>query len=249
MRRIIRPSWFAAIILLALFATACASDEEIGSARVFKSAPWTGAEEYTYRITTRGVEGEGECKLITTPEAKPGRTRLERLCGRDTFRDDGIALVDSATLRPVSSSRTISDTAKGRATTHSVAYGEGEATFKTDDGSKVRTTMRDLPEPDRESPEPAWYDDEELFWLVRSVDLRSGYSGVFSYVINAGQPRVLNTRVEVIEAERLTVPAGTFETWKVRVQRGSSPKVIWVEQGGTHRVIQAQIEDARYEMK
>ncbi len=249
MKRVIRFALPVAFVVIALGGMACGADEEIGSQAVFKGAPWTGTEEYTYRITTDGVEGEGECKLITTPEAEPGRTRLERLCGREHFRDDGVALVETATLRPVSSSRTISDEQKQRSTTHSVAYGETQATFKTDDGTKVRTTTRDLPEPDKESPEPAWYDDEELFWLARSLDLRSGFTSAFSYVINAGQPRVLNTEVEVIEAERVTVPAGTFETWRIRVQRGSSQKVIWVEQGGAHRVIRAQIEDARYEMK
>jgi Protein of unknown function (DUF3108) len=249
LKRFFRPLLFASCVLMLATAIACGADEEIGSEAVFRAAPWTGPEEYSYRITTRGVEGEGECKLITTPESEPGRTRLERLCGRDQFRDDGVAVVLSDSLRPVSSSRTISDSEKQRSTTHSVAYGEIEAVFKTDDGTKVRTTTRELPEPDKQSPQPAWYDDEELFWLVRTLDLRAGYTSAFSYAINAGQPRILNTRVEVLEAEQVTVPAGTFETWRVRVQRGGSAKIIWVEQEGSRRVIRAQIEDARYEMK
>lgn len=66
-------------IPLALAAVSCGSELEIkGTTKVFEAAPWTGRESATYRVTDRGVKGEGTCELITEPG--PETTVLTRRC-------------------------------------------------------------------------------------------------------------------------------------------------------------------------
>ena len=236
-----------AVCAVALFA-ACGDEENARSTKVFEAPPWTGQETMTYRLSFRG-EDPGTCTLETKPEFEAGHTRLVRLCERGGYRDDGMAVVDSKTLQPVRSQRTLVDPEKNRRTVHSIEYGPEIITFATDVNGEVSDTTRELPKPDSENPNPGWYDDESLFWLVRGIPLRAGYDEQYTHVINAGAPRV-SKGVEVIvdPVETVKVPAGTYSAWKVRIRQDKRSYLIWVEEAAPHRMVRAQIEDATYEL-
>ncbi len=239
-----------AVIVLGATAAAAAACDNAGLpvTKVFEGAPWTGPETYTYRVTDRGVKGAGECRLTTTIDSGAGHSRLERNCQKDVYRDDAVVEVDAKTLAPFTSSRTYVDGKKNQSVTHTVVYNAETASFKTDDGSKQRETVRDLPRPTGGGAEPGWYDDDELLWLARGIRLATGYESAYSHVINAGQPRILTVRVKVEGAERVSVPAGEFEAWKVRFDREQSVYFVWVEVAAPHRVLRARIEDTVYEL-
>ena len=243
-----RVRWaFVPLVLLIAALMAC-SDDSIAISKIFVAPPWTGTEEYSYRVTDKGVDGEGRCRLVTTPESAPGQTKIERLCEKDEFRDDGTVIVDSRTLEPIESTRVNADTKKGKTSTFSVTYSGTVATFVADIDGKKRSTDRDLPEPDAESPDPGWYDDESLLWLARGLPLQGGFHGGYAHVINAGQPRILDVEVDVSGPETVTVPAGEFQAWRVRFRRESSIYDVWVETAAPHRVVKARIEDVTYEL-
>jgi hypothetical protein len=67
-------------------------------------------------------------------------------------------------------------------------------------------------------------------------------------VINANSPRVLNVDVRVEGTERVKTPLGTFETWKLRFQPDNDVFYLWIERDAPHRVIQAKIEDATFQI-
>jgi hypothetical protein len=46
----------------------------------------------------------------------------------------------------------------------------------------------------------------------------------------------------------VTVPAGSFETWRVSIQTASITQRIWVEVAAPHRMIKARIERDTYEL-
>jgi hypothetical protein len=246
-----RGNWAFAIALAGL-AGACllsaCSDEDITISKVFQQAPWTGPERYTYRVTSPGVDGEGRCTLVTSPEVAPGQTRLERLCTKDEFTDNGTLVAESATLRPISEVRVNSDSKKGRTSTWTIDYQGATATFKADVDGKVRSTDRDLPEPSSTSPDPGYYDDESLLWLARGIPLEDGYSAAYAHVINAGQPRILDVKVRVQGTESVKVPGGDFTAWKVRFERQSTIYYVWVDVAAPYRVVKARIEDYTYEL-
>lgn len=234
-----------ATVLCAGLLTACSGSEPEAS-RVFVAAPWTGDETLTYRVTDRGVEGEGQCTL-TTREAEPQGFELARTCTKAEFGDSGKAIVDER-LDPRSSERILTDAKKGKRVAHTVVYDTLTSHFTTDDGDEVRETDRTLPKATNSGPQPAWYDDESILWMVRGVELRDGYSAAYHHVINAGQPRILVVELAVSGRERVTVPAGSFDAWVIRVQRSNSSYIFWVDAGAAHVVLRARIEDVTYEL-
>jgi hypothetical protein len=232
-----------------LAVAACGGDDDGPSMKVFvPPPPWTGAETFTYDLEQEGVDNEAKCVLKTEPSTD-GQTVLSRSCEDNRgYTDDGTVLVESETLRPMESTRVYYDVEDNETTEHFVVYDGQEAKFETRSGDDSRTTTRDLPEPTEESPDPGWYDDESLLWLVRGIELREGYESHYTHVINAGQPRVLTAKVEVQELEEVEVPAGTFNAWLVRVSSGNVVYRVWVDQGAERWVVRAQVEGSTYEL-
>ena len=246
-KAITRQSGALLVVGAAVVAAACSGTGDASGDRIFETAPWTGEERFVYRVTDRGVDGEGRCEMLTFPDSAPGETRLEEHCAA-AYSDDSVVRVDTDDLDPRESVRTISRPEDGTRVTHSVTYEGTVATFVTDDGEKRRETQRDLPDPTEEHPDPGWYDDKSIFWLVRGLTLSEDYEGTYLHVINVGQPRVLPVDVSVEDRETVETPVGTFETWRVRLERDNTTYLLWVGEDGEKPVVKARIESVNYEL-
>ncbi|MDB4949629.1 MAG: hypothetical protein JWM27_2278 [Gemmatimonadetes bacterium] len=69
--------------------------------------------------------------------------------------------------------------------------------------------------------------------VVMTADLAQGRRITlpsFSATTNA----VANVTAEVVGSESVTVPAGTFDTWKVQVTGGETPYTLWVRKDAPH---------------
>lgn len=238
---------------LALLAASCGGQSERTLTKVFVAPPWTEDESAEYRLLAERDEEYGKCILEVEVEAEPGRTRLNLLCDDEPgpHRDDGTVLVDSETLEPISSSRVRVDTEENdRFSVNSEYNPPDEVRFESNDNGTVRSTTRELPEPTDESPDPGYYDDVSLLWLVRGIDLREGYEASFQNIAaNTGQTFPVDLVVE--EQETVTVPAGEFVTWKVRISTASVVQFAWVDVEAPHRLIKAEIrgvQDVTYEL-
>lgn len=243
--------WKVLAISSAIFAVvlvACGSSETTPpSPPIFKSPPWLGEESYTYNLKRRGEQSAGTCTLTTGPAAG-GQLTLSRLCGKDQFRDDGTVTVDAKTLIPSRSVRVFVDSKLNKRSTYTNDFEASRVTFRADRDGSANQTTRSLPAPDQKVPQPAWYDDEEVLWLVRGINLASGVKADYTLVINAGQPSIHTVNLRVESAEQVKVPAGEFQAWKVRLSRAGNVNYVWVEAGGAQRVVKAQIEDITYEL-
>lgn len=240
----------AAVAAFTVLAAACGGQgSTTGTAPVVEAPPpWSGAESYTYQLSMRGQSDAGQCILKTEPSFEPGRTRLSRLCGKDQYRDDGALVVEAATLRPLSSQRTVVDGQNNRKTVYTTTYQDGQVLFLADINGKPKETVRSLPSPTPEAPTPAWYDDESLLWLARSIPLRQGYQGRYAHVINAGQPRILTVDVSVERIEPAGYQGGQADAWRVEFRRDTTTYTVWVELQAPYRVLRAQIEDVTYRL-
>jgi hypothetical protein len=247
--RRLRP-WILLLVAGATaLALACGDDSSSHVEKIVQAPPWTGEEHLFYRLTQKGVNGNATCELQTMPGSGADQPlTLARLCQQDEHHDDATATVDMKTLRPLKTMRTYQDTKQGKRTTYTNDYHDGAVHFELNTDGKVRATDRDLPRPTADSPDPGWYDDDETLWLVRAIQLTPGYSATFRYVINAGQPRLLDTDVKVDRTETVHVPAGDIETVRVRFIQGDVVWVYWVERAAPHRVVKAMIEDSTYEL-
>ena len=252
-----RSAALAALALAGAALVACGSAPLEAHAPIFEAAPWSGPERLHYNLVQRD-NLEGRCVLETVPDVAPGVTEMRRLC-RDAeegrYEDNGVVRVDSETLRPISSVRVVRDLEEGDARRFETSYApqEGLVRFKSTEyeggeaaSGETVTAERELPLPTEETPAPAWYDDEALLWLVRGIPLREGFEGSFTNV-NA-RSSVFSTDVTVEKREDVTVPAGAFATWKVRIETSTVTQLIWIEEAAPHRIVRARIERLTYEL-
>jgi hypothetical protein len=157
--------------------------------------------------------------------------------------------VDADTLIPFTSSRAIADTEKATTTNFSATYEGEDVRFVAErDGTKRNEAVRSLPTPTPENPEPGYYDDEELLWLVRGLPLDLGYQEWYKHV-HAANGRVYTVELKVTDKKIITVPAGQFTTWEVRVRSSSITNWAWVEVDAPYRVIRARFEEVNYELR
>ncbi len=232
---------------LALFALACAPEDPQPRPAIVQAVPWSAKESLSYNLVAKGGEVDGRCLLTTEPDISPGRTQLSHLCSDTTekHRDDRITAVAPTTLAPLSAMRTIVNLEKNTTTTYTSTYDGNSVALKADVNGKTNDTSRKLPPANRKVTEPTWYDDESLFWIVRSVTLKQGFEGTYTN-LNAANGRVFDVRVKVESQESTTVPAGTFTAWKVRIQTDSVVQEFWIDAATPHRVVRARIERINY---
>jgi hypothetical protein len=238
----------AAAVLTLVAASGCSDDSTLASTKVFKGPPWQAAERFTYDLRDQGNKLNGTCELKTTPNKEPGKTLLEHLCGNpDGDRDDRNVTVDAQTLTPFGGSRAIVDAGKKTTTTFTSTYNPPKVNFKADENGNVHNTERDLPAPTKDSPDPGYYDDESLFWVIRGVPLEKGWQGAYSDV-NASNGQIFMATITVENTESVTVPAGKFNAWKIRLETNSVTQFFWVDTAAPHAVVQAAIESITYKL-
>ena len=82
---------------------------------------------------------------------------------------------------------------------------------------------------------------------MRGLSLAGDYEGAYTNV-NASAGRVFPVEVAVVGTERVEVPAGVFEAWRVRIETSTVTQFLWVEREAPHRVVRARIERLLYEL-
>lgn len=250
-----RPWMIVAALGAALVVAACGSGSDAPTSKIFNAPAWEGAETATYELLN-DRELYGICTLETEPNGDTLTVR--RLCGDaqdEGFRDDGMAVVDAETLQPMESERDRIIVDQGERVIQNGEYGDDAVVIEynqfelgnRDNVLEAFTTERELPEPDEESPDPGYYDDESLFWLLRGIPLEEGWEGAY-HNVNLGVARVVVAEVLVEERETVEVPAGEFDTWRIRVRTESIAQRVWIEVDEPHRMIRAEIEDLTYEL-
>jgi hypothetical protein len=235
-------------LVTAALLSSCADDSEKQLSQVFVHVPWTASESSEYNLVIEDNQIYGTCTLETKLQDGGPNTRLNRLCTDGTNRDDGSALVEPSTLKPIESSRT--SLRKDSRVSFTTTYAPPKVTFVSDENGKTRQTERELPVPDETSPNPGYYDDESLLWLVRGIELREGYEGSYQN-ISAGTGQTFRVDLKVQGQEQVKVPAGEFTAWKVRIQTATVTQFAWVDVASPNRLIQARIngvQDVTYKL-
>lgn len=235
------------IISFALGASSCGDDER-PLTRVFAGPTWQTGEMLAYQLRQRD-QILGSCTLSVDAAEGPSRTRFTSLCSSPDgrYRDDRTVEADARTLQPARSERVIARLDEGTESVFTATYRETDVLLEARAEGKHNETTRPLPAPTERSPDPAYYDDVSLFWLVRGLPLAKDFEGAFRDV-NAGNARVFTVVVRVTGTATVEVPAGLFETWEIEVKTESVTQVFWVERTGSRRVIRARIERDLYEL-
>ena len=234
MRSALRLSPVGALLLLALLLAACQpgpGGEEAGVevARI----PFACGESSRYAL--REIDGTPVAEADFEVRCEGGALLLEQSF-RPGAAGDGTAghdrsrvVVDAATLLPIESVRRAAR--EGEESSWHAAYAGDpvEVVFREEAGGERSERELRL----REDA----YDNESALWLWRTLDLSEGYDARYVSV-SAVTQRQITVRLTVARTERIEVPAGAFDVWRLQVRSGRATRVAWVAVDPPHQLVQ-----------
>jgi hypothetical protein len=152
-------------------------------------------------------------EAVLSVEVDGDMTRLRQEFAAEEAEDTTIVTVDSVTLKPIASERDIQEP-DGDEERIEVEY--------TEDGALIR-------QGDRQSglsvPEHSYDNDTSLF-LWRTLPFEEGYQASYNTIITNFRSRQ-KVNLRVVRLESVTVPAGTFEAWRLVITTSNARQIAW----------------------
>ncbi|MFC2012752.1 DUF3108 domain-containing protein [Chloroflexota bacterium] len=138
-----------------------------------------------------------------------------------------ITKVRADNLKPVNGMITLGNISPAPLIKYS--YGDGVLNIaSTDTENNLTNRTIDLPEDA--------YDDNELFFMLRALPFKVGYTASFTNIIVASGAKYPVT-VTVVGEEELQSPAGAFNTYKVELDMAEVKQYLWYAQKKPHFLI------------
>ena len=81
------------------------------------------------------------------------------------------------------------------------------------------------------------YDNDSSLWLWRTLALADGYTQRYVSV-NAVDGTRQTVSLAITARQRVTVPAGGFDTWRLQVRNGRATGVAWINVQPPYQVVQ-----------
>ena len=213
-------AWMTVVLgALGVVAVACStdSDQVISNTEVIFEIPWDGTETARYHIVQDDVEGSGVLRL----EEENGVLVFSQTFDvpEEDVTDSVVVETDPETLRPRTVSRVIDgpdgqrlcDATYSASSVSVVQVGEDED----------RTDVVDVPERS--------YDTWSDLFLWRTLDFRVGFEVSYRDVLSCSlsKPELLTVGLAVKEIETVTVPAGTFDAFRLEIKSGGGTQEAW----------------------
>jgi len=188
--------------------------------------PWKGAEHAEYNIVKSSDNSAlGTSTIDIQPAADA--TTIEQRLQIGAVTQHFVVKVDPQTLKPLTSDQELTGSPNDFSLTAAYADNKLTVTAKTAQGDKNATV--DVP--------PDAYDNNSLLAILRGLPFSAGGTAAFTNIITANAAPVKATAT-VAGQESVTVPAGTFDTYKVMMDFGGAQKqTAWYEVASPHRLI------------
>ena len=188
--------------------------------------PWADSEFTGYVI--QDYEGNNKGTVAMSIERYRDIYSLKQLY---VFQDNVslvlIANVRADNLKPLGGGVTESNVAFGPTTTYSYEEG-GKLNIDAASPEGVQHIVMDVPEDA--------YDDNELLFLLRTLPFEVGYSTAFTNIIVASAKKWA-VRISVVSKEEIQVPAGNFDTYKIKLTMAGETKHLWYGRSKPHHLI------------
>ncbi len=205
--------------VLLLVGMACAGETAVRPGQaIVSNIPWVAPETARYRILDGGdVKGSGVLSI---------EARGDALIFSQSFQapergvTDDISVETGATdLLPRSVRRVIGGPEGERLCDASYAGGLAVVEQRSETGERTD---------ELEVPAPAYDSWSDLF-LWRTLPFAEGYEVTYAAVLTCSLavPAVLSVDLKVVELETVTVPAGTFQAWRLEVRSGGRTQKAW----------------------
>ncbi len=221
--------WLAVICLAALFLLVACGQPEIQPLN-FNAPPWRAREISNYQVTTGNGSAAGTARFTLLPgdtQRNPGGWSIQREIDSQGAHEVVIVEVDQADFSPSSTSLT-RVSSQGQES-EKVTYNNGGVDIELTSVMSVTTNHHiDVPSDIRVEP--------TLAQLVRALPLAANYATR----LNSFSPAtgtLDRVTVQVTKQEQITVPAGTFDAWRVELKTNTSTSSVWIERAAPHVLV------------
>jgi len=232
MQRLLAP-----LLLGAAIAVACTS-EPPPTMDIVDNIPWSDGEQLQYTLLENdGGDAVGSGTLSATLTGHIWELRLN-FEGREST-DESQVTVDFETLKPSISRRRIETPDRTE-----------EATGEYDTKQNVVRITQIVNGDESGGPrrlEEHYYDNESSLYLWRTIPFAEGYKASYrSVLVNRGNQPVVT--LEVVGREEVTVPAGTFDTWKLEIRWESRKQTAWFADDAARTLVKYDNTDTVFEL-
>lgn len=213
-------------------------DEPLESNDVVFAVPWPQSETAEYRVEQGDIEGE--CTL--TIESGDGEVALGQTCEAEEFADTVSVTADPETLRPRSTTRTI--TGPDGEVTCEATYDEATLDVTWVSPDDERQSELSLPQ--------IYFDSWADVFLWRTVNFGEGYDMRYIDIASCTNPRaepeLVGVRLTVDEVEEVEVPAGTYETWHLEIRSEGHTQDAWYAMDDIQTLVRYDNGDQVFEL-
>ena len=199
-----------------------------------QAAPWTATEKDAYQV----VDAQGK-ELGTTEFTFANQTNQWTISETDTISQtiiDSKMTIDATTLKPIGEERNVQSPQQNVKITSKYSGGKLDITAVV--GTDTKNATIDVP--------ADAIDNDQVLMTMRAVDFKEGLQHKFTLVVSSSAQQ-LPTIVRVLSKESVTVPAGTFDTWKTELDLGQAGKLTcWYGVDAPHLLVKEEQGQASF---
>jgi hypothetical protein len=190
---------------------ACNSEPDVDTSDIVSTIPWQSGERLEYRL----VEDDGDQVGTGTLTVSQSGSNFELGAHfeSDISDDTSKVIVKNQDLKPVSSTREI--VTEDDTELIEVTYTDQGAVIKQGDKQSGMSV-----------PEHS-YDNDSSLWLWRTIAFSEDYESAYITLITNRRSRQ-TVVLEVTGKESVTVPAGTFDAWRLEIRTANARQVAWI---------------------
>jgi hypothetical protein len=237
-----RTAILAALLLPALlFGIACGLHPAKAppTADLAITVPWPAQEQAQYvLLDSKGQKEVGRGTLSVSKQGDQYELG-QHFAGTDNSSDESSVFVDAKTLKPVSFHRKLA--LKNQ--TQEVK-GDYDATKAIANITEV-TGGKDRPVPLRLGSN--YYDNDTSLFLWRTIPFAQGYTAAYRTVLTGNRSQAI-VQIEVTGKEEVTVPAGTFQAWKLEIRSSGVKQFAWFADTPQHPLVQYDNSIQRFQL-
>ncbi len=229
------------IVCLALAAVACGGETTILSGRdVVSTIPWTPPQTARYRLLS-GDEVKGTGKLRIEARGDALTFSQSFAFPEQKLTDDVSVVADARTLRPRSAERVIDGPEGARRC--QAQYAGGTVTVEQRSEKDQRTDRLDVP--------TGSYDSWSDLFLWRTLGFAEDYEANYSDVLTCTltKPQVLPVVLRLKGKETVSVPAGSFEVWRLEIRSGGRTQTAWYADDPPRTLVRYDNGDLVFELE
>ncbi len=238
----LRRLLLTAIVAPLALASACFSDTACSKCQdIVTTVPWSAPETHTYTLKQDGKD-KGTTTLAV--EKDGDRFVLKQISRDDKGNsDESSVTADGATLKPITSTRTIVDSSLRKVAESSYEAVDKE---KCSSGQIVRIQQSAYEPPSDTTPDSTRsnplcvpdhsYDNNSALFLWRTIKFEKGYTILYRTVL-ADRRDTQTLTLRVRDQVKLATPSGDVDAWMVDIEAGTGTQRAWFATTPDHRIL------------